>query len=218
MKTFSIILLLFILPMHGIAASNAIDSLQSYKMVTNKPESIFIVDVRTQAEYELVGHIDVANGSANIPYKFYPDWSLNKNFAAQVAKRYNKDDTLILMCRSGKRAKAAVPVLQKSGFKNIFYMSDSFEGPKDKNGHRTVGGWKVNGLPYTYQLKKNLIYTKQMNFDPLQRTIYFGQSYYYHRARAMLNNKLNIKLIAAPAQISSEKTSNTLKYRVTTNG
>ena len=53
-----------------------------------------------------------------------------------------------------------------------------------------------------------------MNFDPLQRTIYFGQSYYYHRARAMLNNKLNIKLIAAPAQISSEKTSNTLKYRV----
>jgi hypothetical protein len=37
-------------------------------------------------------------------------------------------------------------------------MGDSFEGPKDEKGHRTIGGWKLNGLPYTHRLDEELIY------------------------------------------------------------
>lgn len=160
MKSIFLILFSLLLPLNSLAANNAITPKQAYDKVISDPESVFIIDVRTQAEYEFVGHVDVPNGSPNIPYKFYPDWTVNNNFAAQVAKRYNTDDTLILTCRSGPRAKAASSVLKKAGFKHVLYMSDSFEGPKDKNGHRTVAGWKVNGLPYTYQLKKELVYSE----------------------------------------------------------
>jgi hypothetical protein len=37
-------------------------------------------------------------------------------------------------------------------------MKDSFEGAKDKKGHRTVSGWKVNGLPYANKLTDHLVY------------------------------------------------------------
>jgi rhodanese-related sulfurtransferase len=84
-----------------------------------------------------------------------------------VAERYKPDDTLILICRSGKRAKDAARLLLNAGgagstrgtdFKTVYYMTDSFEGPKDARGLRTVSGWKVNGLPYTYELRDDLVY------------------------------------------------------------
>lgn len=140
------------------AGPKAIDSRESYSMVMASPEVAFIVDVRTRAEYELVGHPDVAGGVANIPIKFYPDWKINKGFVQDVEKRYKKDDTLIMICRSGKRAKYAAGLLLDAGFKDVLYMKDSFEGSKDDKGHRTVNGWKVNGLPYTYRLEEGLVY------------------------------------------------------------
>ena len=66
--------------------------------------------------------------------------------------------TLIMLCRSGKRAEKAGQLLLDAGFKKVLYMADSFEGSKDEKRHRTVSGWKVNGLPYTYKLDKKLIY------------------------------------------------------------
>lgn len=140
------------------AEPRAIDSKVSYKMVMENPENTFIVDVRTGAEYELVGHPDMPNGVPNIPLMFYPDWNVNPHFVKDVEGRYSKDDTLIMLCRSGGRAKKAAQALLKAGFKNVLYMSDSFEGPTDEKGHRTVSGWKVNGLPYTYKLDKALVY------------------------------------------------------------
>lgn len=134
-----------------------IDSKKSYKMVMDNSNS-FIIDVRTKAEYEFVGHPDLPNGVPNIPIKFYPDWEFNKDFVKKVEERYKKDDTIITICRSGKRARAAAKLLLEAGFKEVFYITDSFEGPKDEKGHRTVSGWKVNGLPYTYKLDNNLVY------------------------------------------------------------
>ncbi len=139
-------------------APRSLDSMEAFKRVTNNPSHTFIVDVRTQAEYEFVGHPDLPNGAPNIPYKFYPGWKINNDFVDDVKTRFKESDTIITMCRSGGRAKAAALLLQKSGLPNVFYMSDSFEGPDDENGHRTLSGWKVNGLPYTYKLKDHLVY------------------------------------------------------------
>ncbi len=136
----------------------AVDSRTAYRMVLDDPEHTYIIDVRSRAEYEFVGHPDLPNGVPNIPFKFYPGWRPNTHFVEDVARRFAKDDVLITMCRSGKRARAAARLLLAKGFKHVYYMSDSFEGPKDAQGHRTVGGWKVNGLPYTYRLDENLIY------------------------------------------------------------
>ena len=57
-----------------------------------------------------------------------------------------------------QKGKAAAELLLEAGFKEVYYMADSFEGPKDEKGHRAVSGWKVNGLPYTYKLVDNLVY------------------------------------------------------------
>lgn len=135
-----------------------INSKEAYKMVMENSSNTFIVDVRTKAEYEFVGHPDLPNGSPDIPLYYYPTWALNKDFVKKVEERYSKDNVIITICRSGSRAKVAASILLDAGFKNVLYMTDSFEGSKDENGHRTVDGWKVNGLPYTYKLSDNLIY------------------------------------------------------------
>ncbi|MBE9504120.1 MAG: rhodanese-like domain-containing protein [Proteobacteria bacterium] len=150
-------LLIYSLAFAGVEPAG-IDSKEAYKMVMENPKDAFIVDVRTRAEYEFVGHPDLPNGVPNIPLKFYPGWKVNANFVKNAEERYSKDVTLIMLCRSGGRAKVAAKLLLDAGFKKVLYMTDSFEGSKDEKGHRTVSGWKVNGLPYTYRLDKELLY------------------------------------------------------------
>lgn len=135
-----------------------VDSRAAYEMVLKDLDNTFVVDVRTRAEYEFVGHPDLPNGAPNIPIRFYPGWKANERFVDDVAARFNKDQILITMCRSGVRAKKAAQLLREAGFKKVYYMTDSFEGAKDAKGHRTVNGWKVNGLPYTYDLDARLVY------------------------------------------------------------
>ncbi len=153
-----LLLLIFVAPAIAGSAPAGIDSVNAYNMVTASPENTFIVDVRTRAEYHFVGHPELPNGVPNIPLKFYPSWEMNKDFVGKVSERYKKEDTIITICRSGKRAKVAAKLLIDAGFESVYYMTDSFEGSKDEKGHRTVDGWKVNGLPYTYELKEGLVY------------------------------------------------------------
>ncbi len=149
---------LFTLTVANAAEPEAVDSKESYRLVLANPSNTSIIDVRTKAEYLFVGHPDMPNGVPNIPLKFFPGWEMNPEFVAKVSERYKKDDTLILMCRSGARAEAAAKMLSKAGFTNTLYMDDSFEGQTGKDGHRTVNGWKVNNLPYTYNLDPGLVY------------------------------------------------------------
>ncbi len=152
------ILFLSVKPSFSGAELKGINSKEAYKMVMGNSSDTFIVDVRTKAEYEFVGHPDLPNGSPNIPLYFYPTWTLNNDFVKKVEERYRRDAVIITICRSGKRAEVAARILLEAGFKNVLYVTDSFEGSKDKNGYRTVNGWKVNGLPYTYKLNDDLIY------------------------------------------------------------
>ncbi|MBE9528131.1 MAG: hypothetical protein IME99_02700 [Proteobacteria bacterium] len=155
----SLVLLIFSTSSLAASGPKPIDSLKSYDIVKTSPSDTFIIDVRTRAEYQFVGHPDLPSGVPNIPLKFYPSWEINKNFVKDVKARYKKDDTIITLCRSGVRAEVAAKLLLDAGFIKVFYMTDSFEGAKtDVDGHRTVEGWKVNGLPYTYELKGDLVY------------------------------------------------------------
>ena len=52
-----------------------------------------------------------------------------------------------LLCRSGVRSKAAADALTAAGLGPAFNVLEGFEGPHDDEGHRTVAGWKVAGLP-----------------------------------------------------------------------
>ena len=93
--------------------------------------------------------------------------NVHENFVADVdtrlkAKGLKKTDTVILICRSGKRSAKAVNVLAKSGYTNVYSVVDGYEGGKVKEGEnkgkRMKDVWKDSGLPWTYSMDKDLMY------------------------------------------------------------
>ncbi len=134
-----------------------ISSTQALRML-GQPDT-YLVDVRTVAEYVYVGHPDMAH---NIPLVFWDERNLqtvaNESFLEDFRARFKAGDTLILICRSGIRSPHALRMLVREEFKNVFNIKEGFEGKKNKDGHRTVNGWKNEGLPYTYQLDPALLH------------------------------------------------------------
>ncbi len=128
-------------------------------------DNVKILDVRTPGEYIFVGHADMA---ANIPIELFdggvdpdtmkPDMSFNKGFIDEVKRKFKATDTIMIMCRSGARSAVAVNKLAKAGFKNVYTITDGFEGDKSKEGKRVVNGWKNAGAPWTYKLDPKLAY------------------------------------------------------------
>ncbi len=144
---------------------------QAYEMALNDPH-VFIVDVRTRPEYVLVGHPTIA---FHIPCKFWTGKHVTKGygmadntaFAADLRARFNpKTDSLIFMCRSGKRSCLAANLAAASQWPEdkVYNMMGGFEGDKMKqahssfNGKRVLGGWKNEGLPWTYKVDPRLAY------------------------------------------------------------
>lgn len=145
---------------------------QAYEKWQLAPDKVKILDVRTPGEYIFVGHAPMA---VNIPVKFLKDtiqpgtasmvMPVNQEFLTQVKERFDKSDTILVMCRSGGRSAAAVNLMAQDGFRNAFNIIDGFEGDKLRmadsynNGKRLVNGWRNSGAPWTYKLKENLVYT-----------------------------------------------------------
>ena len=144
---------------------------QAFKMVKESPHA-FIIDVRSRPEYVLIGHPTVAY---HVPLKTWTGkhtskgygMADNQNFIQDLKAHFNMEtDTLIFMCRSGSRSCAAAERAVKAGWpsEKIFNMLGGFEGDKDKNvdssyhGQRTMGGWRNEGLPWTYHVEKKLAY------------------------------------------------------------
>ncbi len=137
---------------------------QAYEKYSANPKTVHILDVRTPGEYVFVGHAPMA---VNIPIKMLKPglnagklvMPVNDNFVAQAEKKFAKSDTLLVMCRSGARSAYAINQLAKAGFTNVYNITDGFEGGKDKQGKRTVNGWKNSGNPWTYKYEAELMYT-----------------------------------------------------------
>ena len=78
----------------------------------------------------------------------------NPNNKNKRLKNLNKNDRVILVCRSGERSARAADVLAKAGFTQVYNVVEGFEGDYGKTGRRDVNGWKNAGLPWTYKLDK----------------------------------------------------------------
>ncbi len=134
-----------------------ISSTQAFRM-HDQPDT-YLIDVRTVAEYVYVGHPEMAY---NIPLVFWDERNLqtvaNESFVEDFRARFKPGDTLILICRSGRRSAHARRMLRRAGFQKVFNVKEGFEGKKDQRGHRTIDGWKNEGLPYTYQLDPALLH------------------------------------------------------------
>lgn len=142
-----------------------VTSKEAYDLWNKTPNTIKILDVRTLDEYIYVGHAEAAY---NIPaFEQTQNWdekrkhfSLkpNPDFLEQVKKVFKSDDTILVTCRSGGRSAMAVNQLAKAGYKNVYNITDGFEGDKVKDpastyvGKRMRNGWKNSGLPFTYSI------------------------------------------------------------------
>lgn len=129
------------------------------------PEHVKILDVRTAEEYLFVGHPTMA---WNVPLALQVyQWDAtgrslpmkpNDRFLAEVKKLFSPSDTLLVMCRSGGRSAMAVNLLAKAGFKQVYNITDGFEGDTVSDaesvfhGQRMRNGWKNSGAPWTYEL------------------------------------------------------------------
>jgi len=149
------------------------NSMEAYLMWRAKPKEVVILDVRTPEEYSFVGHPEMA---MNIPVQLFTGnfdaekktygMAANPEFVAQVAKAVDKNATVLVMCRSGQRAAAAVNLLAQAGYTNAYNIVDSFEGdmvsdPESVyNNKRMKNGWKNYGLPWTYSLDPKLVWSK----------------------------------------------------------
>jgi rhodanese-related sulfurtransferase len=151
-------------------------STQAYDYMMKNMDNALFLDVRTPSELNYLGAAsvmdanvptDTMDGSAWDDKKSRYVRNHNKTFIADVdarlkAKKLTRDDTVILMCRSGKRSAKAVNVLTKAGFTKVYTVVDGYEGDKVKKGEnkgkRMKNGWKNAGLPWTYSMDKDMMY------------------------------------------------------------
>lgn len=137
-------------PQAGYAGD--LDSPAAFDRLRADPRAV-LVDVRTDAEWEYVGRPDLA-GIGRTPvlvaWKTWPGMAPNPDFVDAVrAAGVDRDQPVLLLCRSGQRSRDAAIALTRAGFTACFNIADGFEGPKDANGHRnTVAGWRAAGLPW----------------------------------------------------------------------
>jgi rhodanese-related sulfurtransferase len=124
---------------------------EAYAELLADPDAV-LVDVRTSAEWSYVGLPDLSDiGKQVIPLEWqrFPDGALNTNFVKQLREAgVGEGAPIYFLCRSGVRSAAAAEVATAAGLGPAYNVSDGFEGPLDHDGHRTVAGWKVAGLPW----------------------------------------------------------------------
>ena len=121
---------------------------QAYKRLQENPRAV-LVDVRTDAEWNYVG-VPAIEGLVRIPWQHFSTGQRNENFVAEIEEaNIEKDQEILLICRSGVRSAAAATLLTQAGYSDCYNVAEGFEGDKDANGHRgTVGGWKHANLPW----------------------------------------------------------------------
>ncbi|MGD9384980.1 MAG: rhodanese-like domain-containing protein [Thioalkalispiraceae bacterium] len=128
--------------------------------MSSQGNKALFLDIRDPVEIHTVGM--PAGVDYNVAFKFIdtskwdkkkskfklvsnPDYK--KDVAARLnAKGLSKDDRIILICGSGKRAAKAVNALAKAGYKNVYSVVDGYKG------------WQKNKLPFEKKLDRKKIY------------------------------------------------------------
>ena len=143
---------------------------EAYEKWKANPEKVKILDVRIPDEYIYIGH---AAMSWNIPVFFQTyEWNaeklhfemkVNPDFINQVKQVFKSDDIILVTCRSGSRSAVATNQMAAAGFKNVYNITDGFEGDTVDDaqslyaGQRLKNGWKNSGIPWTYKLDPALM-------------------------------------------------------------
>ncbi len=124
---------------------------EAYAAATGDGQAL-LVDVRTRAEWAYVGVPDLAAAEHQVVFlewQRYPSGEVNSGFVDDLRRLGLHDGTsLYFICRSGVRSRAAAEVATAAGLGPAYNVSDGFEGPLDREGHRHLAGWRNDGLPW----------------------------------------------------------------------
>jgi rhodanese-related sulfurtransferase len=101
------------------------------------------VDVRSEPEFALAR----PPRAWNVPWQRVLGDRLvqNSEFARVMRAAFRTTDPLIVGCRSGSRARAALEALRALGFVHLVQLRHGFEGARDDFGRR-LPGWIHSGL------------------------------------------------------------------------
>lgn len=154
-----------------------VDSREAYDMKQKLGDQMLFIDVRDPIEIMFTGFTDMVD--INIPFKLANRsvWNkkkpvfmmeVNPNFEQDIAaalevRGLTKEVPIVIMCRSGgTRGAPAIKYLENKGYKQVYVVTDGFEGGKIKEGEqknwRLKNGWKNSGLPWSYKLNKEKMY------------------------------------------------------------
>jgi len=157
-----------------VTATEAWDMMQ-------KDDSVILVDVRTPEEWQFVGYTKEADIMLPAVMFDYSQMDTKQNKARYMPvqnnkwisqfeeiifdKGYDGDNTYIIMCRSGAtRAAPVAKMLDQYGFKDVYTMTDGFQGGRLKEGEdkgrRMKAGWINSGLPWTHKIDAEKVYFK----------------------------------------------------------
>jgi len=99
-----------------------------------------IVDVRTEQEYNQVGHV---SGTPLVVWPREGGQAQLQAFVEGVAPKYDPEEALLFLCRSGARSHGAATVMTQVGYTRAYNILEGFEGGQPGQ------GWKNAGLPWT---------------------------------------------------------------------
>ncbi len=125
---------------------------ETWQILKDEPDSV-LVDVRTDAEWTYVGLPDLGGlgkETVCVAWQTFPRMRLNPDFLAELeAKGVRREQTVLLICRSGVRSRHAAVALTRAGYGRCYNVAEGFEGDRDGAHHRgRQGGWKARGLPW----------------------------------------------------------------------
>ena len=118
---------------------------EAYEIMQSAPGAK-MVDVRTRAELDWVGHVP---GAEAVEWAGYPGMKLNPNFIAQLGQVVDKESLVMFICRSGARSHNAAIAATQAGYRDCYNVLEGFEGDKDADEHRNaLNGWRAAELPW----------------------------------------------------------------------
>jgi rhodanese-related sulfurtransferase len=130
-----------------------ISSKEAWVML-REDQSAILVDVRSHAEWLLVGVPVLDSLGKKIICIEWQDSNGNRNpaFLDELQSHIQPDQSLLMMCRSGKRSlMAALAITEAMGQDSltVINISDGFEGDlNDQKQRKSVNGWCYSGLPW----------------------------------------------------------------------
>jgi rhodanese-related sulfurtransferase len=102
-----------------------------------------LVDVRTAEELQTVGYVP---DSIHIAWATGYTLEKNPNFLRELESRANRQDAILFLCRSGRRSVAAAEAASRLGFRNVFNVTEGFEGEQG-----LANGWRAHDLPWVQE-------------------------------------------------------------------